>query len=129
MSTLKPTTAERGGIRPSLRPPVHDSLENRSRRTKRAFGISSAIRPRMESEPRNSVSCRPRARSSRSVKTCPRSGSAQSWISSTPTKSAPISSGIASTVQIQYCARGGAIFSSPVTSAATEGPRSATTLS
>ena len=40
----------------------------------------------MVSAPRNMVSSRPRARSSRSVKTWPRSGSAQSWISSTARK-------------------------------------------
>ncbi len=72
------------------------------------------------------VSTRPRARSSRSVKTWPRSGSPQSWISSTATKSAPISIGMASTVQTQYCVRSGTIRSSPVTSATTEGPRCAT---
>ena len=77
----------------------------------------------MVSAPKNWVSCWPRIRSSRSVKTWPRSGSAQSWISSTATKSAPIPSGIASTVQTQYCARSGTIRSSPVTSATTDGPR------
>ncbi len=42
------------------------------------------------------------------------------------TKSAPISCGIASTVQTQYCVRGGTIRSSPVTKATTEGPRALT---
>ena len=37
--------------------------------------------------------------------------------------------GIASTVQTQYCVRGGTIRSSPVTSATTDGPRRATILS
>ena len=41
---------------------------------------------RIVSAPRNMVSSRPRARSSRSVKTWPRSGSAHSWISSTARK-------------------------------------------
>ena len=63
------------------------------------------------------------------MNTCPRSGSAHSWISSTATKSAPISSGIASTVATQYLVRGGTMRSSPVTSATTEGPRTATILS
>ena len=45
------------------------------------------------------VSTRPRACSRRSVKMWPRSGSAQSWISSTATNSAARSSGMASTVQ------------------------------
>ena len=35
-------------------------------------------------------------------------------------------SGIASTVQTQYCVRSGTILSSPVTSATTDGPRTAT---
>ncbi len=52
--------------------------------------------PRASSRrPGTSSRAAPRARSSRSVNTCPRSGSAQSWISSTATKSAPISSGMA----------------------------------
>ena len=42
------------------------------------------------------------------------------------TKSQPMPSGIASTVQTQYCVRGGTMRSSPVTSATTEGPRIAT---
>jgi hypothetical protein len=40
-----------------------------------------------------------------------------------------IASGIASTVQTQYCVRSGTIRSSPVTSATTDGPRRATILS
>ena len=84
------------------------------------------MRARMVSAPRKSVSCRPRALSSRSVKMWPRSGSPQSWISSTARKSAPMSTGIASTVETHQAARGGTMRSSPVTSATTEGPRSAT---
>ena len=63
------------------------------------------------------VSYFPRADSSRWVNTWPRSGSAQSWISSTARNSTSRASGIASTVQTIYCARGGTIFSSPVISA------------
>ena len=68
----------------------------------------------------------PRACSSRSVKTWPRSGSAQSWISSTATNSACRSSGIASTVQANHFASGGTIFSSPVMSATWRSPLAAT---
>ena len=71
----------------------------------------------MVSAPRNMVSTMPRACSSRSVKIWPRSGSAQSWISSTATNSTRRSSGIASTVQEKQRASGGTIFSSPVISA------------
>ncbi|MBI1331071.1 MAG: hypothetical protein GC166_14335 [Alphaproteobacteria bacterium] len=78
--------------------------------------------PRIVSAPRNSVSSSPRALRSRSVNTCPRSGSAQSWISSMARKLSFRSTGIASTVQTKYFASGGTIFSSPVTSAQTAGP-------
>jgi hypothetical protein len=118
--------ADRGGIRLIFFDPEYDSVDIRSRFRKVTCGTRPAMAPRMVSDPRNSVSCSPRARSSRSVKTCPRSASAQSWISSTATKSAPISSGIASVVQTQYCVRSGTIRSSPVTSATTEGPTRAT---
>ncbi len=84
------------------------------------------MRPRMVSDPRNSVSDSPRAFKSRSVNTCPRSGSPHSWISSTARNSGSRSSGIASTVQTQYAARAGTIRSSPVISATTDGPRIAT---
>jgi hypothetical protein len=53
-------------------------------------------------------------------------GSAQSWISSTATNSAPRSSGIASTVQAYQRAPGGTIFSSPVISATLRAPLRAT---
>ena len=65
---------------------------------------SDTMRPAiaaMVSDPKNSVSINPRALIRRSVNTWPRSGSAHNWISSTATKSAPISKGIASTVQTQ----------------------------
>ena len=52
----------------------------------------------------------------------PRSGSAQSWISSTATNSAARSSGIASTVQEYQRAAAGMIFSSPVISATDRTP-------
>ncbi len=81
--------------------PVYVSSLNRSRRVKCTFGTSSAIAGRIVSDPMKSVSCRPRMLRRRSVKTWPRSGSAQSWISSMATKSAPIPCGIASTVQTQ----------------------------
>ena len=68
----------------------------------------------MVSAPRNMVSTIPRACSSRSVKMCPRSASAQSWISSTARNSVARSSGMASTVQAYQRASGGTIFSSPV---------------
>ena len=80
---------------------------------------------RMVLLPRNRVSTVPRMCSSRSVKTCPRPGSAHSWISSMATKSVAMS-GIASVVATQYWTRSGTIRSSPVTSATTEGPRAAT---
>ena len=64
----------------------------------------------------------PRACSRRSVKTWPRSGSAQSWISSTATNSASRSSGMASTVQENQRASGGTIFSSPVIRATWRAP-------
>ena len=53
----------------------------------------------MVAAPRNMVSNWPRAPSSRWVNTWPRSGSAQSWISSTARNSTSRASGIASTVQ------------------------------
>ena len=73
--------------------------------------------------PRNIVSLAPRARSSRSVKTWPRSRSAISWISSTArnsTSRAP--TGIASVVQTCQRAPGGTMRSSPVTSATLRSP-------
>ena len=66
-----------------------------------AFGTSRRIIGCIESEPSTIVSTMPRAFSSRSVKMWPRSGSAQSWISSTARKSTARSSGIDSTVQTQ----------------------------
>ena len=92
--------AERAGIRLSFFDPAQDSVENRSRRMNCASGTSAAIAGRMVALPRNSVSCRPRMFSRRSVKTWPRSGSAQSWISSMATKSAS-TSGMASVVATQ----------------------------
>ncbi len=59
---------------------------------------SGTMAPRMVSLPSSRVSSVPRAWSSRSVKTCPRSGSAQSWISSIARHATVMSSGIASTV-------------------------------
>ena len=53
----------------------------------RRFRHQAAQSGRMVSAPRNMVSTMPRACSRRSVKTWPRSGSAQSWISSTATNS------------------------------------------
>ena len=81
------------------------------------------------SAPKKSVSTDPRILSSLSVNTCPRSGSPQSCISSIATNSAPISCGIASTVQTQYRALLGTIRSSPVIKATEFNPRKATTLS
>ena len=80
----------------------------------------------MVSAPRNMVSTRPRAFSRRSVKIWPRSGSAQSWISSTARNSTLRSSGMASTVQENQRAPGGTIFSSPVMSATLRMPLRAT---
>ena len=80
----------------------------------------------MVAAPISIVSCRPRAYSSRWVKTWPRSGSAHSWISSTARKSTSRVSGMASTVQTKYCGRGGTIFSSPVISATERAPRALT---
>ncbi len=60
------------------------------------------------------------------MKTCPRSGSAQSWISSTARNSTGRSSGMASTVQANHFASGGTIFSSPVMSATCRSPLMAT---
>ena len=54
----------------------------------RAGHQAAAAAARMVSAPRNIVSTMPRACSRRSVNTWPRSGSAQSWISSTATNSA-----------------------------------------
>ena len=78
---------------------------------------------RMVSAPRNMVSRLPRACSSRSVKTWPRSGSAHSWISSTARNSTSRSS----RHRLRRCRRnsaasGGTIFSSPVTSATARRP-------
>ncbi|MCE7893545.1 MAG: hypothetical protein DYH12_28220 [Sorangiineae bacterium PRO1] len=81
------------------------------------------------SAPRNHVSCRPRASSSRSVKTCPRSRWAVSWISSTARKSTLRSTGIASTVHTQKRGRAGTRFSSPVTRATWPSPTRALTRS
>ncbi|PHZ86473.1 hypothetical protein CRD36_00880 [Paremcibacter congregatus] len=75
------------------------------------------MREAMVSDPRNMVSCRPRARISRSVNTCPRSKSAASCISSTARKSTVFSIGMLSTVQTHQRGFFGMIFSSPVTSA------------
>ena len=83
----------------------------------------------MVSEPRSMVSLVPRAAKRRWVKTWPRSGSAQSWISSTARNSTSRVSGMASTVQTKYCGRGGTIFSSPVISATDRAPRALTTRS
>ena len=91
--------ALRGGMRAIRRRPAWLSRDIRSRLLNSASGTSSRITPRIVAEPRNWVSLAPRMRSSRSVNTWPRSGSVQSWISSTATKSAPLRSGIASTVQ------------------------------
>ncbi len=55
----------------------------------------------MVEAPRNIVSKIPRACSRREVKTWPRSGSAQSWISSTARNSTAWLSGMASTVHTQ----------------------------
>ena len=65
---------------------------------KLAPGISSEIASRMVCAPSRNVSERPRACSSRSVKTCPRSGSPASWISSMARKSTSTLRGMASTV-------------------------------
>ena len=64
-----------------------------------ASGRSLRTSGRIVSAPTNQVSSRPRACSSRSVKTWPRSRSAASWISSTTRKSTGRSTGMASTVQ------------------------------
>ena len=56
------------------------------------------------------------------MKMWPRSGSAQSWISSTARNSAARSSGIASTVHEYQRAPAGTIFSSPVMSATLRTP-------
>ncbi len=63
------------------------SWDRRGRVSISASGTRRCSSGRMVSAPRNIVSTRPRACSSRSVKTWPRSGSAQSWISSTATNS------------------------------------------
>ncbi len=81
-----------------------------------ASGTNARIIGLSASEPRIIVSSRPRRRSSRSVKTCPRSGSVPSCASSSPTKATSVS-GIDSTVHKCQRAFGGTIFSSPVTSA------------
>ena len=73
--------------------------------------------PRMVAAPSSSVSCRPRRCRMRSVKMWPRSRSPASCTSSIATKAASVSRGIASTVQTEYFAPAGTIFSSPVISA------------
>ncbi len=83
----------------------------------------------MVAAPSSMVSLRPRRCSRRWVKTWPRSGSAQSWISSTARNSTSRFSGMASAVQTKYCGRGGTIFSSPVISATERAPRALTTRS
>ena len=62
-----------------------------------AVRAALAMQSRIVCAPSKSVSSLPRACSSRSVKTWPRSGSAASWISSIARKSTSISRGIAST--------------------------------
>ena len=71
----------------------------------------------MVAAPSSSVSWRPRRCRMRSVKMWPRSRSPASCTSSMATKAASVSRGIASTVQTEYFAPGGWIFSSPVISA------------
>ena len=56
-------------MREILREPVYSSWLIRSRRMNCTPGTSAAIAGRMESEPRKMVSCKPRERSKRSVKT------------------------------------------------------------
>ena len=87
-----------GPRRLSLRLPAWLSREKRGRLMNSASGTRRRMRLRMVAAPRNIVSWVPRARSSRSVKTWPRSGSAASCISSTATNAALWSSGINSTV-------------------------------
>ncbi|TDI61948.1 MAG: hypothetical protein E2O92_02065 [Alphaproteobacteria bacterium] len=81
------------------------------------------------SDPITMVSSRPRAFNSRWVKVWPRSSSAANCISSMARKATSRSSGMLSTVQIQYCGFLGMIFSSPVIRAATPWPRISTTRS
>ena len=90
----------------SLAGPAKSSCDRRGRVSISACGTRRCSSGRMVSAPRNMVSTRPRACSRRSVKTWPRSGSAQSWISSTATNSAGRSSGMASTVQENQRASG-----------------------
>ncbi len=116
------TTAERGGSLVSFAGPACESCERRGRTSTSTCGTRRVSSGRMVSAPMNIVSTRPRACSSRSVKMCPRSGSAQSWISSTARNSTLRSSGMASTVQANHLASGGTIFSSPVMSATCASP-------
>ena len=88
-------------------------------------GIGKAIAERFAQEnidifllaPRKTVSSVPLALRILSVKIKPLSGSAANWISSIDTKEKDLSKGIDSTVQKKYLAKGGIIFSSPVTKA------------
>src|SRR5258705_251650 len=93
---------------------------------KAASGTSWRSRGWMVSAPRNIVSSKPRARRRRSVKTCPRSRSAASWISSTARNSTRRSSGIASTVHTKYRGAAGNMRSSPVIKAAAYAPPTCT---
>jgi hypothetical protein len=124
----KATTAERGGRVPSGTLPRPDSDESRGRLSNVAAGHSRSIIGRMVAAPRNQVSSLPRACSTRSVKTWPRSRCPASWTSSTARK-LTATSGMASTVHTQYRGRGGTRFSSPVTSATAPSPTRAVTRS
>jgi hypothetical protein len=96
----KATTADRRGSIPSGMLPRPLSDDSRGRLSKVAVGHSRSIIGRMVAAPRNQVSALPRACSTRSVKTWPRSGWPASCTSSTARKLTG-TSGMASTVHTQ----------------------------